>query len=172
VKWGCTSRARGTSHPVRLVQRIVYTATATTSIPRKSQNRDKKPLPYFSDSSHGWKYIFQFFEPKNHNAIQAMEADNLRTASLYINNQLLSRGLLRNGQSIEFARPDKGEGGLEATMGKIMSVVNDLILRRDVGFHFQSLAFRRTNRPARCHTTRNSYNDDSHITRRFSATNY
>ncbi|KAE9375271.1 hypothetical protein N431DRAFT_480593 [Stipitochalara longipes BDJ] len=60
-----------------------------------------------------------------------MEADNLRTASLYINNQLLSRGLLRNGQSIEFARPDKGEGGLEATMGKIMSVVNDLILRRD-----------------------------------------
>jgi Afadin- and alpha -actinin-Binding len=66
-----------------------------------------------------------------------MEADNLRTASLYINNQLLSRGLLRNGQSIEFARPDKGEGGLEATMGKIMSVVNDLILRRDVRLYFQ-----------------------------------
>ena len=61
-----------------------------------------------------------------------MESDNLRTASLYINNQLLSRGLLRNGQNIDFARPDKAEGGLEATMGRIMSVVNDLILRRDV----------------------------------------
>jgi len=61
-----------------------------------------------------------------------MDTDNLRTASLYINNQLLSRGLLRNGQSIEFSRPDKGEGGLEANMGRIMSVVNDLILRRDV----------------------------------------
>ncbi|KAH8687959.1 Afadin and alpha-actinin-binding-domain-containing protein [Tricladium varicosporioides] len=60
-----------------------------------------------------------------------MESDNLRTASLYINNQLLSRGLLRNGQSIDFARPEKGEGGAEATMGRIMSVVNDLILRRD-----------------------------------------
>ncbi|TVY36847.1 hypothetical protein LSUB1_G005248 [Lachnellula subtilissima] len=60
-----------------------------------------------------------------------MESDNLRTASLYINNQLLSRGLLRNGQTIDFACPDKGEGGMEATMGKVMSIVNDLILRRD-----------------------------------------
>lgn len=60
-----------------------------------------------------------------------MESDNLKTASLYINNQLLSRGLLRNGQTIEFARPDRGEGGIEGTMGRIMSVVNDLILRRD-----------------------------------------
>lgn len=67
-----------------------------------------------------------------------MESDNLKTASLYINNQLLSRGLLRNGQTIEFARPDKGEGGIEATMGRIISVVNDLILRRDVGFTFPS----------------------------------
>lgn len=61
-----------------------------------------------------------------------MESDHLNTASLYINNQLLSRGLLRNGQTIEFARPDKGEGGMEATMGRVMSVINDLILRRDV----------------------------------------
>ncbi|CAD6442568.1 d1e81114-b461-49f9-ab54-fe189ed26e97 [Sclerotinia trifoliorum] len=60
-----------------------------------------------------------------------MDADNLRTASLYINNQLLSRGLLRNGQTIDFARPHKSEEGLDVTMGKIMSVVNDLILRRD-----------------------------------------
>jgi hypothetical protein len=61
-----------------------------------------------------------------------MESDNLRTASLYINNQLLSRGLLRNGQNIDFARPEKGEGGVEGTMGAIMKIVNDLILRRDV----------------------------------------
>ncbi|CZT41747.1 related to NAB3 Polyadenylated RNA-binding protein [Rhynchosporium secalis] len=64
-----------------------------------------------------------------------MDTDNLRTASLYINNQLLSRGLLRNGQNIDFARPDKavadGGEGLEKTMGRVMSVVNDLILRRD-----------------------------------------
>ncbi|KAJ3944862.1 uncharacterized protein N0V96_004879 [Colletotrichum fioriniae] len=59
------------------------------------------------------------------------ENDNLRTASLYINNQLLSRGLLRDGQTINFADPDDYPGGAEATMGKIMSIVNDLILRRD-----------------------------------------
>ncbi|KAK6216646.1 NIMA interactive protein [Colletotrichum tabaci] len=57
--------------------------------------------------------------------------DNLRTASLYINNQLLSRGLLRDGQTINFADPEDNPGGTEATMGKIMSIVNDLILRRD-----------------------------------------
>lgn len=61
-----------------------------------------------------------------------IESDNLRTASLYINNQLLSRGLLRDGQNISFADPDAGRGGLHATMGHIMGVVNDLILRRDV----------------------------------------
>lgn len=60
-----------------------------------------------------------------------IDPENLRTASLYINNQLLSRGLLRDGQNIDFANPEHGDGGLEATMGRIMSVVNDLILRRD-----------------------------------------
>lgn len=63
-----------------------------------------------------------------------MESDNLRTASLYINNQLLSRGLLRNGETIDFARPERGEGGVESTMGRVMSVINDLILRRDVRY--------------------------------------
>lgn len=61
-----------------------------------------------------------------------IDSENLRTASLYINNQLLSRGLLRDGQNIDFANPERGSGGLDATMGKVMSVVNDLILRRDV----------------------------------------
>jgi hypothetical protein len=60
--------------------------------------------------------------------------ENLRTASLYINNQLLSRGLLRDGQNIDFTDPARGAGGEVATMGRIMSVVNDLILRRDVCF--------------------------------------
>ncbi|KAI0110782.1 Afadin and alpha-actinin-binding-domain-containing protein [Nemania sp. FL0031] len=60
-----------------------------------------------------------------------IDPENLRTASLYINNQLLSRGLLRDGQSIDFADPEESEGGLETTMGRIISVVNDLILRRD-----------------------------------------
>lgn len=80
---------------------------------------------------------------------------NLQTASLYINNQLLSRGLLRDGRSIDFANPSGGakedvsRKGSEAgsnncncngmgehhtadTMARIISVVNDLILRRDV----------------------------------------
>jgi hypothetical protein len=70
-----------------------------------------------------------------------MESDNLRTASLYINNQLLSRGLLRNGQTIEFARPSTGEGGVDGTMGRVMSVINDLILRRDVSFSFRPLLY-------------------------------
>jgi hypothetical protein len=61
-----------------------------------------------------------------------MDDSNLRTASVYINNLLLSRGLLKNGAEIDFARPDRGDGGVEGTMGRIMGVVNDLILRRDV----------------------------------------
>jgi len=61
-----------------------------------------------------------------------MESENLKAASLYINNQLLSRGLLRNGQTIEFANPEAGEGGTKGTMERIMSIVNNLLLRRDV----------------------------------------
>ncbi|OTA70694.1 hypothetical protein K449DRAFT_428248 [Hypoxylon sp. EC38] len=60
-----------------------------------------------------------------------VDPDNLRTASLYINNQLMSRGLLRDGHNIDFADPESSEGGLQDTMGKVMSVINDLILRRD-----------------------------------------
>ncbi|KAI0864301.1 Afadin and alpha-actinin-binding-domain-containing protein [Xylaria cubensis] len=60
-----------------------------------------------------------------------IDPENLRTASLYINNQLLSRGLLRDGQNIDFADPEGSDGGLQINMGRIISVVNDLILRRD-----------------------------------------
>lgn len=62
-----------------------------------------------------------------------VELENLRQASLYINNQLLSRGLLRDGRNIDFIHPGDDDGEIAATMGRIMGVVNDLILRRDVG---------------------------------------
>lgn len=60
------------------------------------------------------------------------DTDNLRTASLYINNQLLSRGLVKDGQSIDFANPGRPGREADATMSQIITVVNDLILRRDV----------------------------------------
>jgi hypothetical protein len=109
-------------------------ATAIISV-AESQNR----LPLYKKSQHSSQHTnsthgnkeFDLSDPLK-NLEDTMESDNLKTASLYINNQLLSRGLLRNGQNIDFARPDKGEGGMEATMGRIMGVVNDLILRRDV----------------------------------------
>jgi hypothetical protein len=62
----------------------------------------------------------------------AMESFNLKTASTYINNLLLARGLLRDGKPIEFAHPSRGEGGKEYTMGQIINLVHDLILKRDV----------------------------------------
>lgn len=61
-----------------------------------------------------------------------IDAENLRTASLYINNQLLSRGLLRDGRSIDFAHPGESGDEVAETMSRVMGVVNDLILRRDV----------------------------------------
>lgn len=61
-----------------------------------------------------------------------IDSENLRTASLYINNQLLCRGLLRDGRTIDFADPGYNDHDLADTMGRIMGVVNDLILRRDV----------------------------------------
>lgn len=62
----------------------------------------------------------------------ATDSYNLKTASQYVNNLLLARGLLRNGKPIEFARPSKGENGADATMAQIINLVHDLILRRDV----------------------------------------
>ena len=61
-----------------------------------------------------------------------IDTENLRTASLYINNQLLSRGLLRDGQTIDFSNPSQDGDHAATTMSRIMTVVNDLILRRDV----------------------------------------
>ena len=69
-----------------------------------------------------------------------MDFGNLQTASHYVNNLLLSRGLLRNGAPLEFAKPSKGDGGTEATMAKIINLVHDLVLRRDV-CHLMYISF-------------------------------
>ena len=61
-----------------------------------------------------------------------MNSSNIETASSYINNLLLARGLLRNGQPLELAHPSRGEGGKEMTMARIVTLIHDLILRRDV----------------------------------------
>ncbi|TKA76692.1 hypothetical protein B0A49_04129 [Cryomyces minteri] len=60
-----------------------------------------------------------------------MDSSTLRTASTYINNLLLARGLLRNGVTVDFARPSKSEPGEKETMGRIINLVHDLLLRRD-----------------------------------------
>lgn len=73
--------------------------------------------------------------------IATMESRSLDTASTYINNLLLSRGLLRSGTPIDFATPEKAAGGTDATMVKIMNLVHDLVLRRDVGSHELSPCF-------------------------------
>lgn len=70
-----------------------------------------------------------------------MEAHNLEAASTYVNNILLARGLLKSGNAIDFADPENEEGGTEATMARIINLVNDLVLRRDVGYcHFLGVA--------------------------------
>lgn len=67
-----------------------------------------------------------------------IDTANLRTASLYINNQLVSRGLLRDGENIDFAGVGKGLEDEPATCGRIISIVNELILRRDVRIPVES----------------------------------
>ncbi|KAA8645588.1 uncharacterized protein ATNIH1004_007007 [Aspergillus tanneri] len=60
-----------------------------------------------------------------------MEPHNLEAASTYVNNILLARGLLKSGRPIDFAQPENEEGGVATTMGRIINLVNDLVLRRD-----------------------------------------
>lgn len=68
-----------------------------------------------------------------------MDPRNLETASNYINNLLLARGLLKNGKPIDFAQPGDGAGNSDATMAGIINLVNDLVLRRDVRVFFSFL---------------------------------
>ncbi|MCJ1313703.1 hypothetical protein MMC25_007382 [Agyrium rufum] len=60
-----------------------------------------------------------------------METENLKTASTYINNLLLARGLLRNGEPIELATPSHGKSGTEGTMAQVINLIHDMVLRRD-----------------------------------------
>lgn len=76
--------------------------------------------------------------PHHQRTATTMESYNLKTATAYINNLLLARGLLRNGTPIEFAHPSRGEGGKEVTMAQIINLVHDLILKRDVCAHHGS----------------------------------
>ncbi|RDA87148.1 hypothetical protein CP532_4288 [Ophiocordyceps camponoti-leonardi (nom. inval.)] len=71
-----------------------------------------------------------------------IDPESLQTASLYINNQLVSRGLLRDGQTIDFAHVrEEGPEATGKTAGRIISIVNDLILRRDRDAqHLESLS--------------------------------
>lgn len=64
--------------------------------------------------------------------IAAMESHNLQAASTYVNNILLARGLLKGGRAIDFADPENEDGGIDGTMARVINLVNDLVLRRDV----------------------------------------
>ncbi|KAF1988478.1 hypothetical protein K402DRAFT_328468 [Aulographum hederae CBS 113979] len=93
-----------------------------------------------------------------------MDSFSLKTASTYVNNLLLARGLLRNGKSIEFARPQKAEGGAEATMAAIINLVHDLVLRRDRE-QDQREALVQNVRTLRTEATRNTLNTERLQTR-------
>ena len=54
-----------------------------------------------------------------------MDHESLRTASTYLNNLLLARGLLRNSEAIDFVKPSK------ESRAQIINLVHDLILRED-----------------------------------------
>lgn len=54
-----------------------------------------------------------------------MDSESLRTASTYLNNLLLARGLLRNGASIDFVKPSR------ESRAQIINLVHDLVLRSD-----------------------------------------
>ena len=54
-----------------------------------------------------------------------MDHESLRTASTYLNNLLLARGLLRNGDPIDFVKPSK------ESRAQIINLVHDLILHED-----------------------------------------
>lgn len=60
-----------------------------------------------------------------------MDSHSLDSASTYLNNLLLARGLLRNGKAIDFACSDSASGGSESTSTKIINLVHDMVLRRD-----------------------------------------
>jgi hypothetical protein len=63
------------------------------------------------------------------------EAPNLELAAQYVNNLLLARGLLRDGEPLALANPKTAKGGTTGAMAAIMNVIHDLVLRRDVSLN-------------------------------------
>ena len=68
-----------------------------------------------------------------------MDKSNLKTASTYVNNLLLARGLLRDGKPVDFVRAtskseksEKGRADGPTATGQILNLVHDLVLRHDV----------------------------------------
>ena len=59
-----------------------------------------------------------------------MAAASLSSASTYLNNLLLARGLLQDGRPISFAKPVE-HGNSDLIMSRIINLVHDLVLRRD-----------------------------------------
>ncbi len=59
-----------------------------------------------------------------------MAASSLSSASTYLNNLLLARGLLQDGKSINFTKPFE-HGDSDPTISRIINLVHDLVLRRD-----------------------------------------
>lgn len=110
-----------------------------TNVARRSKQRFVKP-PY----------------PLTSRAV--MESNDLQSASIYVNNLLLARGLLRDGKSVDFARlaqpterrkrkhqqqlrfedgvdPEKEkerDGDPYKTTSQVLNLVHELILKRDV----------------------------------------
>src|SRR2546421_3085060 len=60
-----------------------------------------------------------------------MDSDSLESASTYLNNLLLARGLLRNGKAIDFAHPDRASEGSESSTARIINLVHDMLIRHD-----------------------------------------
>lgn len=88
-----------------------------------------------------------------------MDPSNLKTASTYVNNLLLARGLLRNGKPVDFAallepengrvnhdkdskrdpKARKGDNNGPQVVVQVINLVHDLILRRDVRLSQQTM---------------------------------
>ena len=55
----------------------------------------------------------------------SMDSDTLHTASTYLNNLLLARGLLKSGKPLDLAKPTR------ETRAQTINLIHDLLLRRD-----------------------------------------
>lgn len=83
-------------------------------------------------------------QPSERNSIWTMthsSTKDIKTASAYINNLLLARGLLRDGKPLDFARlarsaQRKDQTSVEVSnsdiVAQVINVVHDMVLRRDV----------------------------------------